>query len=90
MLLIHKDISQIPITELENDSQSVWVKVFAKKTSHFVASWYRSPGGDLEKLESQLALFESQLEKIKNIHRGNNSPQSIFWGTSTSVNCLAR
>ena len=38
MLLIHKDISHMPITELENDSESVWVKVFANKTSHFVAS----------------------------------------------------
>ena len=45
MLLIHKDISHMPITELENDSESIWVKVFANKTSHFVASWYRPPGG---------------------------------------------
>ena len=44
MLLIHKDISHMPITELENDSESVWVKVFANKTSHFVASWYQPPG----------------------------------------------
>ena len=71
MLLIHKDISHMPITELENDSVSVWVKVFANKTSHFVASWHRPPGGDLEKLESQLMLFKSQLEKIKDIHKGN-------------------
>ena len=35
-LLIYKDISHMPITELENDSESVWVKVFANKTSHFV------------------------------------------------------
>ena len=27
MLLIHKDISHMPITELENDSESVWVSV---------------------------------------------------------------
>ena len=37
---IYKDISHMPITELENDSESVWVKVFTNKTSHFVASWY--------------------------------------------------
>ena len=43
MLLVHKDISHMPITELENDSESIWVKVFANKTSHFVASWYRPP-----------------------------------------------
>ena len=68
MLLIQKDISHIPITELENDSESVWVKVFANKTSHFVASWYRPPGGDLVTLESQLMSFKSQFEKIKDIH----------------------
>ena len=85
MLLIHKDTSHMPITELENDSESVWVKVFANKTSHFVASWYRPPGGDSEKLDSQLKLLESQLEKIKGIHKGNKPPQSIFWGTSTFV-----
>ena len=38
MLLVHKDISHMPITELENNSESIWVKVFANKTSHFVAS----------------------------------------------------
>ena len=43
MLLIHKDIPHMPITELENKSESVWVKVFANKTAHFVASWYRPP-----------------------------------------------
>ena len=64
----------MPITELENDWESVWVKVFANKTSHFVASWYRPPGGDSEKLESQLTSFESQLEKIKDIHKGNKPP----------------
>ena len=33
MLLVNKDISHMPITELENNSESVWVKVFANKTS---------------------------------------------------------
>ena len=76
----------MPITELENDSESFWVKVFANKTSHFVASWYRPPGGDLDKLESQLTSFKNQLEKIKDIHKGNKLPfKSIFWGTSTFV-----
>ena len=31
-------ISHMPITELENDLESIWVKVFANETSHFVAS----------------------------------------------------
>ena len=46
MLLIHKDIPHMPITELENKSESVWMKVFANKTAHFVASWYRPPHSD--------------------------------------------
>ena len=48
MLLVHKDIPHMPITELENDSESIWVKVFANKTSHFVASWYWPPGSTSE------------------------------------------
>ena len=31
MLLIHKDIPHMPLFELENDSESVWAKIFAKK-----------------------------------------------------------
>ena len=80
MLLIHNDISHMPITELENDPESVWVKVFENKTSHFVASWYRPPGGDLEKLDSQLKSLESQLEKIKDIHKGNKPPSVHILG----------
>ena len=80
MLPIHKDISHMPITELENDSESVWVKVFANKTSHFVASWYRPPGVYLDKIESQHTSFKSQLEKIKDIHKGNKLPSVHILG----------
>ena len=51
MLLIHKDISHMPITELESNSKSVWAKVFANETSHFVSSWYCLSGDDLVELE---------------------------------------
>ena len=77
MLLIHKDISHIPITELENNFESVWVKVFVNKTSHFVASWNRPPSGDLTELESQLMSFKGHLEKIKDLHKGN-TPHSPY------------
>ena len=70
----------MPITELENDSESVLVKVFANKTFHFVASWYRPPGGDLDKLESQLTSFKNQLEKIKDIRKGNKLPSVHILG----------
>ena len=74
MLLIHKDISHMPITELENDSESVWVKVFTNKTSHFVASWYQPPGRNLAELASEINLLRSQLRKIKCMHKGNKPP----------------
>ena len=70
----------MPITKLDNISESIWVKVFANKTSHFVASWYRPPGGDSEKLDSQLKSLESQLEKIKDIHKGNKPPSVHILG----------
>ena len=46
MLLVHKDIPHMPLTELDNDSESVWVKLFVNKKTHFVASWYRPPVDD--------------------------------------------
>ena len=64
----------MPITELENDSESVWVKVSANKTSHFVAIWYQPPGRNLAELTSEIDLLRSQLQKIKCMHKGNKPP----------------
>ena len=64
----------MPITELGNDSESVWVKVFANKTSHFVASWYQPPGRNLVELTSEIEMLRSQLEKIKGMHKGKPPP----------------
>ena len=69
-LLIYKDISHMPITELENNSESVWVKVFANKTSHFLASWYRQSVGTSEDVQ----LFRDQLDHIRNQHTGKTLP----------------
>ena len=74
MLLVHKDISHMPITELENDSESVWVKVFANKTSHFVASWYRPPGSTSEEFH----LFREQLDYIRTHHKGKKATHSSY------------
>ena len=82
MLLVHKDIPHTPLTELDNDSESVWVKSFANKTTHFVASWYRPPVDGhlpvsdnrndlLNSLEKFDNLFREQLDKIRNINKGN-------------------
>ena len=48
----------MPITELENDSESIWVKVFANKTSQFVASWYRPPGSTSEEFQQFREQFD--------------------------------
>ena len=69
-LLVHKHISHMPITELEIDSESIWVKVFANKTSHFVASWYRPPGSTSEEFQ----LFREQLDYIRTHHKGKKLP----------------
>ena len=60
----------MPITELENDSESIWVKVFANKTSHFVASWYRPPGSTSEEFQ----LVREQLDYIRTHHKGKKLP----------------
>ena len=70
MLLIHKDIPRMPLSELENDSESVSAKIFANKTSHYVASWYRQPGGSIEEFQ----LFRDQLDHIRTKHKGNKLP----------------
>ena len=54
----------MPITELENDSESVWVKVFANKISHFVASCYQPPGSTSEEFQ----LLREQLDYISLMH----------------------
>ena len=74
MLLVHNDISHMPITELENNSESVWVMVFANKTSHYVAKWYRQPGGTSEDFQ----LFRDQLDHIRNQHKDKKLNRSTF------------
>ena len=40
------------------------------KTSHYVASWYRQPGGSSEEFQ----LFRDQLDHIRTKHKGNKLP----------------
>ena len=84
MVVVHKDIPHMPLTELDND---FWVKLFVNKKTYFVASWYRphvdghlpvsDNGNDLlnslEKFDNLCSEFE-QLDKIKNINIGNTPP----------------
>ena len=73
MVLLVINISRMSITELENNSEAVWVKVFANKTSHYVASWYRQPGGTSE-------LFRDQIDHIRNQHEGKKFPSVLVLG----------
>ena len=67
MLLIIKELPHMSLKELENDLESVWVKVFANGTSHYIASWYREPCGSCEDFQ----FFRNQLEYIKSQSRGS-------------------
>ena len=62
----------MPLSELENDSELVWAKIFANKTLHHVASLYRQPGGSCEEFQ----LFQDQLDHIRTKHtcKGNQLP----------------
>ena len=80
MLLVHKDISHIPITELENDSETIWVKVFSNKNSHFVASWYRPHCSTSEEFQ----LFREQLDNIRTQHKGKKLPSVHVLGDFNS------
>ena len=84
MLLVHKDISHMhmPITELENDSESIWLNVFANKTSHFVASWYRPPSSTSEEFQ----LFREQLDYIRTHHKGKKLPSAHVLGDFNFTN----
>ena len=46
------------------------MKVFANRTSHFVASWYRPPGSTSEEFQ----LFREQLDYIGTYHKGKKLP----------------
>ena len=76
MLLIHRDVSRMPIMELENNSESVWVKIFANKSSHYVASWYPQPNGIVEDFQ----LFRDQLDHIKSHYKGKKLPSVHILG----------
>ena len=85
MLLIHKNIPHMPLSKLENNSESAWVKVFANKPSNYMASWYRPPGGSSEDFQ----LFRDQLDQIRNKHKGNKL-SSIHVLGDLNWHCLAR
>ena len=68
--------------EMKNNSESVWVKIFANKPSHYVASWYRQQKG-LSKTSScfEISLIILSLSiKVKNFHvLGDFNFREIVW-----------
>ena len=77
MLLIHNGIPHMHLSELENDSESVWAELFANKSFHYVESWYRQPGGSSEAFQ---LLFWNQLHHIRTKHKGNKPPSAHLLG----------
>ena len=82
--------SHRPWTELENDSESVWAKVFANKTSHYIASWYREPSGsceDFQLLRNQLEHIKTRHKKLPSVHiLGDFNFRDIVWPDLLSKN----
>ena len=54
--------------------------MFANKTSHFVASWYRPPDSTSEEFQ----LFREQLDYNRTHHKGKKLPSVHVLGVSTS------
>ena len=72
MLLVHKYSEQNTITDLDNNLESVWVKVFVNKTSHYVTSWYRQPNGTV----NTSGYLETSLSKLRNMHKSKKHPSA--------------
>ena len=81
MFLIHKDIPHMPLSELENNSESVWVKVFANKTSHIM--WQAAIVHLVAQVKITNCFVISSNRSGINI-KATNSPQFMFEGISTS------
>ena len=80
MLLVHKDISHMPITELENDSESIWVKDLQTK---LLILWQFG----IDRLVALVKIsnyLENSLITLGLIIRVKNYPQSMSYEISTS------
>ena len=85
MLLIKNNIQQVSLAELDNTSESIWVKIKLDGCFHYIGNWYRSPQGkaqDIENLRSQLEMIRTMhnKEKLPNIHiLGDLNYRHISW-----------
>ena len=58
------------VKELESNSESVWVNIFAIKSALYVASWYQQPNGTVEDFQ----LYRDQLDNVKPQHKDRKLP----------------
>ena len=77
MTIVRKDIIHTPLNELENDSESVWIKIKIGESFHYVGNWYRAPNKKADDIE----LLRGQLEKIENeLGKGSKRPKIHILG----------
>ena len=74
MLLMHKDIPHMPLSELENDSESVWVKIFANK---FLIMWQAGVVHLVAQVKTSNCFVISSIRSGTHI-KAINSPQFMF------------
>ena len=65
MLFVHKDIPHMPLVRIGKRLGIGLGKIFANKSSHYVASWYRQPVGSSQYFQ----LFRDQLDHIRTKHK---------------------
>ena len=78
------------MTELEKNSESVWAKVFANKTSHYIASWCGEPSDsceDFQPLRNQHKHIKTLHKKLPSVHiLGDFNFRDIVWPDRLSKN----
>ena len=85
MLLVKKTLEQVALNELDNDSESIWVKVKIDGSYHYIGNWYRAPHEkvqNIENLRRQLEIIRnmSNKEKLPNIHiLGDLNYRHVSW-----------
>ena len=66
VLVKHLDAS--PVSILQNESKSVWVKLVLNGEVHYFASWYRPPSCS----KDHILLLKSQLDVLRMWHKSKN------------------
>ncbi|MEL7309421.1 MAG: endonuclease/exonuclease/phosphatase family protein, partial [Pseudomonadota bacterium] len=76
MLLVKKTLEQVALNELNNDSESIWVKVKIDGSYHYIGNWYRAPQEKVQNIE----YLRQQLEMIRNMNNKEKLPNIHILG----------